>query len=199
MSRNEKVVKLGVIGLGQQRNGYFEPYSSEDGRPWRSRNIGVCDLYEDRVKSAVDKVREKTGKEPVKSTDYNDILKYKRHRRSSGYDCVGISIDIATAAMKKGIKVGMEVGGAYSIDDCFKLVKTYEETGIHCMMLENCCYGRKELMVLNMVKQGVLGDIVHCSGGYMHDLREEISDGDINRHIPTEKLPHTQLRELHHA
>ncbi len=182
MSRNEKVVKLGVIGLGCRGMGILNHILLKMVDLGEVEIIGVCDLYEDRVKSAVDKVREKTGKEPVKSTDYNDILNIK------GIDAVLVMtaweshIDIATAAMKKGIKVGMEVGGAYSIDDCFKLVKTYEETGIHCMMLENCCYGRKELMVLNMVKQGVLGDIVHCSGGYMHDLREEISDGDINRH-----------------
>lgn len=50
------------------------------------------------------------------------------------------------------------------------------------MMLENCCYGRDELMVLNMVRQGVFGEIVHCQGGYRHDLRDEIAGGRENRH-----------------
>lgn len=50
------------------------------------------------------------------------------------------------------------------------------------MMLENCCYGRDELMVRNMVEQGVFGEIVHCQGGYHHDLRHEISFGRENRH-----------------
>ena len=40
----------------------------------------------------------------------------------------------------------------------------YEKTGTPCMMMENCCYGRNELMVLNMVRQGIFGDIVHCAG-----------------------------------
>ena len=84
--------------------------------------------------------------------------------------------------MRAGKKVGTEVGGAYNIEDCFRLVRAYEETGIHCMMLENCCYGRKELMALNMVRKGLFGSVVHCSGGYMHDLRDEIVNGDINRH-----------------
>ncbi len=84
--------------------------------------------------------------------------------------------------MKLGKQVGMEVGGAYSLQDCYDLVQAYEETGNNCMLLENCNYGEYEMMVLNMVKKGLFGEIVFCEGGYMHDLRAEISDGDKNRH-----------------
>lgn len=91
-------------------------------------------------------------------------------------------IPIAIAAMKAGKYVAMEVGGAYSLDDCWELVRTSEETGMPCMLLENCCYGRREMMVLNMVKKGIMGDIIHCSGGYCHDLRQEIANGKENRH-----------------
>jgi hypothetical protein len=48
--------------------------------------------------------------------------------------------------------------------------------------MENCCYGKRELMVMNMVRKGLLGDVVHCSGGYLHDLREEVAKGNENRH-----------------
>ena len=49
-------------------------------------------------------------------------------------------------------------------------------------MLENCCYGRKELMCLNMAQKGFFGEIVHMDGAYCHDLRGEIADGNIIRH-----------------
>ena len=49
-------------------------------------------------------------------------------------------------------------------------------------MLENCCYGKEEMTLLNMVRQGLFGEIVHCEGGYRHDLRDEIGLGDVNRH-----------------
>lgn len=91
-------------------------------------------------------------------------------------------IDIAVAAMEAGIYAACEVGGAYSVQECWKLVEAYERTRVPCMIMENCCYGRDEMMVLNMVKQGVLGDIVHCAGGYHHDLRSEIAFGKENRH-----------------
>ena len=91
-------------------------------------------------------------------------------------------INLACFAMRAGKYTGMEVGGAYSLDDCWKLVRTFEETGTPCMLLENCCYGRDELMILNMVRQGLFGEIVHCQGGYRHDLRDEVSFGRENRH-----------------
>ena len=65
----------------------------------------------------------------------------------------------------------MEVGGAYSVEECFALVRAQEETKTPFMFLENCCYGRREMMVMRMVEEGVFGDIVHCSGAYEHDLR----------------------------
>lgn len=182
MSRNEKVVKLVIIGLGKRGLGILKTVLIKMIEMGTIEVLGVCDAYEDRVQDAAGFLKEKTGKEPVKSTNYRDILDIK------GLDAVLVMtaweshVDIAIEAMKRGIRPGIEVGGAYSLQECFNLVEAYEQTGIHCMMLENCCYGRKELMVLNMVKQGVFGEIVHCSGGYMHDLRHEISDGDIERH-----------------
>ena len=91
-------------------------------------------------------------------------------------------IPAAVYAMEHGKQVAIEVGGAYSVDDCWKLVDTYEKTGIHCMMLENCCYDRNEMMVMKMVREGLFGKIVHCEGGYRHDLRSEISLGKEIRH-----------------
>ena len=84
--------------------------------------------------------------------------------------------------MRAGKRVAMEVGGAASVEECWRMVRTSEETGIPCMLLENCCYNKTELALLNMVRQGVFGEVVHCQGGYEHDLREEIGNGDINRH-----------------
>ena len=87
-----------------------------------------------------------------------------------------------TAAMEAGIYVGTEVAGAYSLDGCWQLIRTYERTGVPCMMLENCCYGKRELMLLNMVKMGAFGNVMHCFGGYHHDLQEEIATGEEQRH-----------------
>jgi hypothetical protein len=58
------------------------------------------------------------------------------------------------------------------LDECWALVETAERTGRHCMQLENCCYGEVEMLTLNLVRQGKLGELVHGEGAYIHDLRE---------------------------
>lgn len=173
-----KKVKFGVIGLGSRGSSMiknnFINFDEVD-------FVVVCDEYEDRVESAASFIKEKRGVEPIKTTDYREAL-------ASGVEAVYIStaweshIMIAIEAMKAGVTVALEVGGAYSIDECFELVRTYEETGTPIMFMENCCFNKNELLATAMVRAGKFGTIVHCSGAYGHDLREEITHGNINRH-----------------
>jgi hypothetical protein len=180
----KELVKLGVIGLGNRGKGLVEhvlvPMCKSENPDVQI--LAVCDSYDDRAKAVADYIKDQLGITPLCTTDYRDVLEMDE------LDAVVIAsaweshIQIAIEAMKAGKYVGLEVGGAYSIEELWVLVNTFETTGVHCMLLENCCYGRRELMVLNMVKKGVFGDIVHCSGGYCHDLRSEIAYGEENRH-----------------
>ena len=58
----------------------------------------------------------------------------------------------------------------------WELVKTSEKTGSHCMIMENVCYGREELFYLNMVRLGVMGDLLHGEAAYIHDLRDQMNE-----------------------
>jgi len=81
-------------------------------------------------------------------------------------------VPVCLAAMQTGKHTAVEVPAALTVDDCWELVETAERTRRHCVMMENCNYGRSELMVLNMVRQGVFGELLHGEGAYIHDLRE---------------------------
>ncbi len=144
--------------------------------------IGLCDTYEDKAVDTLNKLKEKYGIEPKVYTDYikmYDELKPDVAIVASSWDYhVQISID----AMKRGIKVGMEVGGGYNIEECYHLVEAYEETKTPFFFLENCCYGKDELLATSLIRNGILGEIVYCSGAYGHDLRNQILHGDVNRH-----------------
>ena len=172
-----KNVRVGFIGLGNRGKSLLDVVLAQN-----ESVTAVCDLYADRAESAANKVEEKSGKRPTEYTDYKKLL------ADESVDAVVIScawedhVIIAVDAMKAGKAVGLEVGGAYSVHQCWELVKTQEATGVPFMFLENCCFGRRELMVLNMVEKGLFGKVVHCSGGYHHDLREEIAFGRENRH-----------------
>ena len=86
---------------------------------------------------------------------------------------------MAVATMKAGKYAGVEVSAATTIKDCWDLVDTSEETGMPCMILENVNYRRDVMAVLNMVKQGIFGEIVHASCGYRHDLLFEKFNKDL--------------------
>ncbi len=78
---------------------------------------------------------------------------------------------MAVAAMRAGKYTGIEVSAANTIEECWDLVNTSEETGVPCMILENVCYAREAMAVLKMVREGLFGEIVHATCGYKHDLR----------------------------
>ena len=75
------------------------------------------------------------------------------------------------ATMEAGVYGGVEVPAATSVDEGWQLVETSEKTGVPCMMLENYCYFRNVMLVLNMLDQGVFGDLVHSEVGYQKDER----------------------------
>ncbi|MBE6695247.1 MAG: gfo/Idh/MocA family oxidoreductase [Ruminococcaceae bacterium] len=175
----DKKIKVGVVGLGGRGSNLtqailclFDDIKIEY----------VCDLYEDRTEKVADAVNSKLGYRPKTTLDYHDIINDESIDAVMVYAAWEAHIPVAIAAMKAGKYVAMEVGGAYSVKDCWDLVATSEETGMPCMMLENCCYGKHELMVHNMVRQGLFGEIVYCEGGYRHDLRDEITRGEEKRH-----------------
>ena len=61
--------------------------------------------------------------------------------------------------MKAGKHAATEVPAAVTVDECWQLVETSEKHNRHCVMLENCCYGRTEMMILNMVRNGLFGGV----------------------------------------
>lgn len=175
-------LNVAVIGLGQRGIQLIDPMLKMDD----VTIVGVCDTYDDRTENAAKIVEDARGNIPLKTADYNEILNIE------GLDVTVIAtswekhVEIAVASMCKGIYTAMEVGGTYDLHDCFDLVKAHEESGTPFFFLENCCYGRRELMRLNMARQGVFGEIVHCDGAYKHDLRGEVSGGKENRHYRLE-------------
>jgi predicted dehydrogenase len=175
---NSNEVVLGVIGLGGRGRGLSKILlDMED-----VSIPAICDVLDDRVQTAADQFESLGHPRPQGYSDYKELL--------ARDDIQGVIIAtswtthamIAVDAMKAGKYTASEVGGASSLEECWELVRTSEQTGIPCMMLENCCYGRNEMALLNMVKKGIFGELIHCQCGYEHDLREEVAMGIENRH-----------------
>lgn len=171
-------VNIGVIGLGGRGRGLAALVAGMDD----VRVPAVCDVYDDRVQQAVEKLTEVQGHAPTGYADYRELLDKEDLQAVIIATSWTTHVEISLAAMHAGVVAASEVGGASSVQECWELVRTSERTGVPFMLLENCCYGREEMAVLRMVKEGVLGELIHCQCGYEHDLRSEITRGQENRH-----------------
>lgn len=144
--------------------------------------VAVCDTYAERAERACFHVQTAGGARPFSSTDYNEVLALEN------VDAVYIAtswethVEIAIDALRAGKPAAMEVGGAYSVQSLWELVNTWERTKVPFMMMENCCFGKSELLATSLVRHGLLGDIVHCHGSYSHFLGEEVASGEQERH-----------------
>ena len=177
-----ELIKIGVLGLGGRGQGLVKHAILPACEDLGMEITAVYDPYEDRTTAGANIVEEITGKRPFEAKTEDELLAIPDIKAVIIPSAWEAHIPLAIKAMRAGKYAAFEVGGAYSLQECWDLVRTSEETGMPCMLLENCCYGQRELMITNMVRQGVLGDIVHCAGGYQHDLRGEISHGNENRH-----------------
>ena len=135
----------------------------------------ICDLRQSRMdvcngwlaRHGFAKAREYVGKES-----------YKAMCDSSDVDVVYVAGDwqmhepVGLYSVRAGKHTFVEVPAAMSLDGCWAFVKAAEKSKVHCMMLENCCYGEEELLALNLCRKGILGELVHGEAGYIHDLRK---------------------------
>ena len=166
----KKTVKLGYIGLGRRGFNMIETCFAQ--MP-DVEITAICDLDSAKQKKVVSYLLEMGRPAPAVYTDYREML------RDPSIDAVAIMtgwndrLECAMACMKAGKYTTIEVGCAYDLSECFKLIEVYERTKTPIMMLENCCYGRRELCALRMNAEGLFGEIVLCTGGYHHDLTME--------------------------
>ncbi|GAA3412489.1 Gfo/Idh/MocA family protein [Paenibacillus hodogayensis] len=157
-----KRVRLAVVG----GNRGFAYYKSCDLLSDLVEVSAICDLNED--------VFSKWKRQ------YPDILTFTSFERLLADDRID-AVLLATPmelhasqsvqAMRAGKHVLCEVASAQSVDECWELVQTVEQTGAVYMLAENFCYTRKNLMVRHMAESGVFGELTHAECGYIHDVR----------------------------
>lgn len=167
----ERKLRLGFIGVGGRGTWLLGLALRRDDCEVKA----VCDIKPDRVEQARDMVKQAHGDTPRGFSDGEED--FLRLADRDDIDAVIVATPwlwhtpMAVAAMKTGKAVGVEVPAAVTLEGCWDLVNTSESTGMPCMLLENVCYRRDVMAVLNMVRGGVFGELVHCQCGYQHDLR----------------------------
>ena len=172
-----KKVKVAIIGVGARGSGHAVQLASIEGVEF----VGICDLVEARAKKAEADVVKK-GHSP--KIYFGDEEAWKKMLAETKPDAVFIvtpwdhHAPMCVASMKAGAHAFSEVPIACTLKEMWEIVDTSEATGRHCMMMENVNYGREELLYLNMVRQGLLGELLHGEAAYIHELRGQMENGD---------------------
>ncbi len=164
-------VRIGYVGVGGMGSAHVGNLLKIDGVEIRA----VCDIVPEKVARIQKLVVEAGQPEPEGySRGPTDFLRLcDRSDLDLVYNATPWEwhVPICVAAMKAGKHAATEVPAAMTIDDCWRLVETAERTSRHCIMMENCCYDRPEMLCLNLVRQGLLGEVLAAEAGYCHDLR----------------------------
>ncbi|MFA7172245.1 MAG: Gfo/Idh/MocA family oxidoreductase [Kiritimatiellia bacterium] len=170
-------LRVGMIGVGHRGPAAVKRLSRIAG----VRITAVSDLLQEKVDRQVQVLKERGA--PAPDRYFGNPLEWRKLCESEQVDLVYLCTPwlchtpMAVYAMECGKHVATEVPAAMTLEECWQLVETAEKTRRHCMMLENCCYGENEMMMLNLCRQGVLGELVHGEAAYIHDL----SSGKISR------------------
>jgi hypothetical protein len=164
-------VRIAYVGIGGQGSGHVRNLLKIPG----CRITAVCDLRTERTDWATKAIT--TAGHPAPAVYTRGPRDFERLCETEDLDLVYNAtpwewhVPIMLAAMKNGKHTATEVPAAMTVDDCWAMVESAEKHRKHCVLMENCNYDRMEMMVYNMVRKGVLGEILHAEGGYLHDLR----------------------------
>lgn len=171
-----KSVRVAFIGLGARGGGHLGSMLKIEG----AEITAVCDTHEGTRKSAVARVVKDGRKEPA-SFGEKGPDDYKRMLEREDIDMVIVATPwedharMCIDALKAGKHAFTEVPMAITTDECWQMVDAAEKAQKNCMMLENVNYGREELFCLNIVRQGLLGELLHAEAAYIHELRGQMN------------------------
>lgn len=169
-TNNPRIGFIGVGGRGTALLGWFLAQGAQV--------VAICDIVPEKARHASQLTVKAGQKAPTLYTkgshDYESLT------AKSDLDLVVIATPwdwhtpMALSTMENGKHAAVEVPLAYTIEDLWKLVETSEAKRRHCIMLEECCYGYTETLMLNLVRHGVLGQLLYGEAAYLHDLRGEM-------------------------
>ena len=165
-------VRLGIIGVGLRGQNHLDNAL----RRTDVEVIAICDV-DDRMLGMASDLLKKSGK-TMPQVFKGDPYAYRRLLELKNLDAVLIATPwewhapMVLDSLRAGIKyVGTEVILGITVDEHWEIVHEAEKQKANVMMLENVCYRRDVMAVMNMARQGIFGELIHMQAGYQHDLR----------------------------
>ncbi len=174
-----QTVRIGMIGMGNRGSVLIQMFDYLIANK-HAQVVALCDLVDQKLQKNNEYL--KTIQTEEADLYSGDEQAWKKLAERDDIDLLIIATpwkwhaEMSIYGMENGKHVACEVPIAYTMEDCWKIIETSERSRKHCMMMENCCFNGEELWILNMIDQGVFGDLNHAEGAYIHDLRKHMLD-----------------------
>lgn len=177
--KDDGKLKFGFIGTGSRCQEHINNVLAIPG----NKIVAICDTQQGPLDSTLKHIAKFNVEAPKVYTGSERA--FEQMLNNEDFDCVIIAspwewhVPMSLAAMKAGVPyVGVEVSAANTLEECWDLVNVSEATGSQLNIMENVCYRPDCMAVLNMVRQGLFGELLHATCGYQHDLRDvKFNDG----------------------
>ena len=184
------IVRVAIVGTGLRGSSVLGEFLSLD----NVRVTALCDIVPEKAQRNAKRVTDHGQPAPALYTAGEHDFERLVQREDIDFVYTATPwpwhTPVCLAAMRAGKHAGTEVPAATSLEECWALVRTSEQTRRHCMIMENCCYDFNEMLIDTMVKRGLFGEVLYAEGAYLHDLRallfEDRDEGLWRR------LPHTR-------
>ncbi len=169
-------VRLGIIGVGARGIEMLKEWLAVP----NLKVTALCDIDKAQLAKGVKQVQQ--AGQPAPATFSNGERDFENLCKRDDVDFIYIATPwdwhapMAIAAMTNGKHCGVEVPAIVTLKEAWDIVDTSERTRRHCLIMENCCYGLSEMIVLNLTKAGMLGELLHGEAAYNHDLRFIINE-----------------------
>jgi predicted dehydrogenase len=156
-------LNIGVVGAAGRGASFRAAF---DAHPI-TRIHAVCDTRREALSEAAQRL----GASETYS-DYHDMLD------RSDVDAVVIGTPMqfhasqAIAALERHVHVLSEVTAAISIDECRALVAAALRSDAVYMMAENYTYVKTNVLVKELARRGLFGEVYYAEGEYLHELKE---------------------------
>ncbi len=166
-----ETVKVGVIGLGMRGPGAVYRLAAIPG----VRVTALADIFQARCEAPAKWLNNNGFATP--KMYYGNTEEWKKLVEDPEVNLVYVAspwqmhVEMVKYAIEHDKHVACEVPMVFTVQDCWDIIDLAEKHRVHCMLLENCCYGESEMLALNLVRNNVLGTLVHGEGAYIHDLR----------------------------
>ena len=155
-------LNVGIVGAAGRGGGFRNGLEANG-----ARILAVCDIRKDKL----DECAAALGADE-KYVDYTEMLEKSDLNAIVVGTPMHLHVPQSVMALERNLHVLSEVPAAVSVEECKALVAAAAKSRAVYMMAENSAYRKPNVIVRELARQGLFGDLYYAEGEYLHELKQ---------------------------